>query len=172
MLKLAGVILLLAGAAGFSYSLCNDRKRQLQILKEIRYMYQLIQNEIRYTKVTLPEICKGLAETIAEPFGNILKQIGEEMTLEQEEGLVSIWKSRMQEGLKDMPLTKEQKKALLRFPECINLADCDGQAKALQRQIEELSRGIVQLEEEEKSKNKVIMSLGIAVGVFLVILLL
>ena len=43
---------------------------------------------------------------------------------------------------------------------------------ALQRQITELDRWIDRLEEEEKSKNKVIMSLGIATGMFLVILLI
>lgn len=172
MLKLTGVFLLIGGAVGFSYSLCNDRRAQLQLLKEIRYMYQLMQSEMQYTRVPLPQIFKNLSSTISAPLGNILWRIAEGMTLAQEQSFEEIWQKEMAAGLKNNTLTKEQKKALFRFPECVTLSDCDGQAKALQRQVDEFGRWILQLEEEEKSKNKVIMSLGLAVGIFLVILLL
>ncbi len=172
MLKIAGIIFLLAGAVGFSYSLCNDRKKQLQLLKEVRYFYQLMQGEMQYTRMPLPLIFKNLSQSLSEPLGSIVLKIGEEITPEQENDFSNVWESQIRKGLRESPLTKEQKKSLLRFPEFMSLADCDGQTTALQRQITELDGWIGQLEEEAKSKNKVIMSLGIAAGMFLVILLI
>ncbi len=172
MLKIVGIIFLLVGAVGFSYSLCNDRRKQLQLLKEIRYFYQLMMGEMQYTRMPLPLIFKNLSPSLREPLGSIILQIGEGMTPEQEKDFSDVWEIQIQKGFLGSPLTKEQKKALMRFPEFMNLADCDGQTTALQRQIAELDGWIGQLEEESKSKNKVIMSLGIATGMFLVILLI
>ena len=47
-----------------------------------------------------------------------------------------------------------------------------GQARAIDRYIRDMDREIQQCEEELKSKNRIIMSLGIAAGLFLVIVLL
>ena len=155
MLKAMGIIFLLIGAVGFSYSLCNDRRKQLQLLKEIRYFYQLMQGEMQYTRMPLPLIFKNLSISLREPLGSIILKIGEVMTPGQEKDFSDVWTIQIQKGFRESPLTKEQKKALLRFPEFMNLSDCDGQTMALQRQITELDRWIDRLEEEEKSKNRI-----------------
>lgn len=172
MVKLIGVFLLIGGTSGFAFCLCREQKSRLRLLKDMKYMYQLLQNEIRYTGLPLPEIFKSIAEKLKDPLGSALIRVSESMAWERGESFSRVWEEEMEKGLLGMPLTDRQKSLLLRFPESTGLSQAEGQAKVMQRQIEELDRWIAQLEQEEKSKNKVIMSLGIAAGIFLSILLL
>ncbi len=71
-----------------------------------------------------------------------------------------------------LPLKSEVRELAMKFPECAGFHAREGQAKEIDRFIREMDRWILQMEEEEKSKNKVIMSLGIAAGIFLIVILL
>lgn len=172
MLKAAGSVLLLLGAWGFSYSICRERKRQLLLIKDIREMYRLMQNEISYTAFPLPEIFVSVSEKLTAPFDELLLAVSREMDREKGEDFSKVWKSEMGKRFEEISMKGSCRELLLRFPECIGMNESEGQAKAMDRYIEELDRMIQETEEEEKSKNKVIMSLGIAAGLFMVIILL
>ena len=101
MLKAMGIIFLLIGAVGFSYSLCNDRRKQLQLLKEIRYFYQLMQGDMQYTRMPLPLIFKNLSISLREPLGSIILKIGEVMTPGQEKDFSDVWTIQIQKGFRE-----------------------------------------------------------------------
>lgn len=172
MLKMAGVLLLIGGFWGAAYCVCEEEKNKLRLLKEMKYMYQLLQNEIRYSKLPLPEIFLITGERLKPPYRNILLCTGKSMNWEGGLSFQSIWENEVKEKLKGISLFRGQRELLLRLPESIGLSECEGQARALERYIEELNQWIAQTEKEQKNKNKVIMSLGIAGGIFLSILLL
>ena len=172
MLKGAGAVLLMLGSCGFALSICRERNRRLQLLKEMREMFRLLQNEICYTALPLPEILKLVGEKVNAPFGKALLLTAEHMRLENGEEFQTVWEEEMKEMLKETSLTAQQKQLLINFPECMGMNESTGQANALNRYIEELELMIAVQREEEKSKNKVIMSLGIAAGLFMVIILL
>lgn len=172
MIKFVGCILLLTGAVGYAYSLCREKRMQIKQLLQIQYFYRLLQGEILYSGLPLPDILLLVAESVEEPFGSAFSEIGRNVTLQQEESFDSVWKQYLKKALSESRLSRRQKESILRLPESLQLCDRQGQAKALQRQIEEMDKMIRPLEEEARNKNKVIMSLGIAAGVFLTILLL
>lgn len=172
MLKAAGILLLLLGTTGFSRSICNDQKNRLRLLKEMKYMYQMIQNEILYTGLPLPEIFRSISEKAEPPFKEALMRISRGMNRESGESFAQVWEREMKEILTEIPFSPAQKKLLYQFPESCGLSDQEGQARVIERYLREMDRWIIQMEKEEKSKNKVIMSLGIATGIFLSILLL
>lgn len=172
MIKLAGAVLLLFGAAGFSLSICREQRERLRLLKDLKYIYQLLQNEICYTGLPLPEIFRGISEKLKSPFKEALLEVSQSMTLEQGKNFQEVWESEINICLKGLPLTQAQKQILIKFPECTGINEREGQAKVLERYVSETDRYILQLEAEEKSRNKVIMSLGIAAGIFTIIILL
>lgn len=172
MIKLAGAVLLLCGTAGFSFSICKEQRERLKLLKDVKYMYQLLQNEICYTGLPLPEIFRSISEKLETPFKEALLEVARSMTLEQGKSFREVWENRIGGSLKGLPLTQAQKELLLKFPECTGISEREGQAKMLERYVRETDRYILQLETEEKSRNKVIMSLGIAAGIFIIIILL
>lgn len=172
MFKLFGAFFLAVGAAGFSLCICRDLRRRLVLLKEVKYMYQLIQNEIRYSALPMPQIFENISDKIKAPLGDMLKSISRRMQHSQGGILSEIWQQEATLCLSDVPFTKRQKEGLLRFPECMGMIDGEGQAKALQHRIEELDGWITGQEKEADEKSRVIMSLGIGAGLLLIIVLL
>ena len=172
MLKGAGAALLMLGSCGFALSICRERDRRLQLLKEMREMFRLLQNEICYTALPLPEIFKLVGEKVNPPFDKALLMTGEHMCLENGEEFKTIWEEEIKKMLRETSLTAQQKQLLINFPDCMGMNESTGQANAINRYIEELDLMIHKQREEEKNKNRVIMSLGIAAGLFMVIILL
>lgn len=172
MLKLLGALFLAGGAAGYSFCICRDLKLRLVMLKELKYMYQLIQNEIRYTALPMPLIFENIWEKVKPPFGGMLRNIGRKTGPDQGEMLSEIWMREAGVVLEEVPFTKKQKESVVRFPESMGMMDKEGQAKAVQRRIEELEGWIFSQEKEGRQQQKVIMSMGIGAGLLLIILLL
>ena len=171
-LKLLGVLLLMGGTSGFTWNLCRERQNRLILLKEIKHLYHLLQSEIRYTGLPLPEMLLGISEKVAAPFSDILQCIGQSEDWEKGKSFGQIWRENMDKGLMGQSITRESKDMLMKFPESMGSMEREGQARALERYIEEMNRWIAQMEQEEKNKKKVIVSLGIAAGTFLSIILL
>lgn len=171
-LKLLGALLLIGGTTGFAWSLCRERKNQLEMLKNIKHLYHLLQSEIKYTGLPLPEVLLSVAEKIAAPLSDILCNIGKSKDWEKGNSFGQIWRKNMATGLMGQSITKEARALLMSFPESMGSMEREGQAKALERYIEELSRWISQMEQEESGKKKVIVSLGIAAGALFTIILL
>ena len=61
---------------------------------------------------------------------------------------------------------------ILAFPGCLGFMEENAQAGAVDELLREINLHIKELTEEQKNKNKMIMSLGAAVGVLLSILLI
>ncbi len=172
MFKVCGVFLLVSGCVGFSYSLCREKQKRIHLLKEFKYFYILMQNDMQYTKEAFPGLFLRLSESVPEPLSGMLFRVSEKMTLAQCVCFEEIWQEEAAAVLREYSLPDLPKNMIFRFPASMNLWECGGQVKSLQRQIEELDNLISELEQEEKSKNKVIMSLGVATGLFLTIILL
>ncbi len=172
MIKLLGVLLLMLGSVGFSASLCGEKKKQRMQLMEMKRMFLIIQEDIRYSGLTMPLILQKTAKKMKEPFGRTLLEISNILSNNDGMQLSEVWETEMTSLIKDFSLSKKQQELLLAFPKSLGFWEREGQAKALSFYIEETDKWIIQLEMEEKDKNKVIMSLGTAAGILLSVLLL
>lgn len=164
--------MLIAGSTGFSYCMCQDRKKKLLLLKEIKRLFLLMQDEIRYSGLPITEIIRGVADKISEPFCHALYRISDNLTWEEGRNLKDVWEQEMNNMLVGLPLSMQQKKWFIKFPDLLGIAEREGQAEAFKGYMKEFDNWIVQCEQEEKSKNKVIMSMGMATGILLSVLLL
>ncbi len=171
MLRLAGCILAVAGCAGFAWNICADVARRLVLLKKMRGIYETMKYYISYQKATIPETLRRLAEREGEPFGAAFAEI-DERVCEKGEAFPAAWQSCMKMVLEGLPLTKEEKKLIMDFPCSLGFMEENAQAGALDEPLREISLHIEEIEKEHKSKNKMIMSLGVAAGVLISILLL
>lgn len=171
-LKLLGILLLISGTTGFACNLCREQRNCLVLLKEIRYLYHLLQSEIRYTGLPIPEMLLSVSEKLSPPISDILQSIGKSGDWEKGKSFGQIWRENMELGLMGQSITRESRKLLMSFPESMGPMEREGQAKVLERHIEEMNRWIDRMEQEGKNKQKVIVSFGIGVGTFLSIILL
>lgn len=171
MLNLMGSILVIGGCAGFAGSICRDLNLRLKLLKQIREIYENMKYYISYQKAAIPEALLRLAEREREPFGEAFEAVYRGI-YEGSENLSLLWKEQMDKVLLSTPLKQQEKRLLYDFPSCLGFMEENAQARALEELLRETSLQIEQLEQEKRNKNKMIMSLGVSVGILISILLL
>ena len=145
MSAVIGSLLIMLGALGFSVSICREYRMRLTLLKRIRGVYEYMEFQISYGKLPIPEILRKLS-------------FKEELCFQQEFGRIA---QRMEEGGQE-----------LAFPTKQGFLKGQAQAESLSEIRRELEEGIEGLQQEQKSRSKMIMSVGVAGGVLLSILFL
>lgn len=168
MLRIAGCILVIIGSSGFAQSICQDGKRRLEMLKQLRSIFESMKYYIAYQKATIPETLWKLSDQRDHELSGAFREIYQRV-YEQGESFPVMWKRQMEGVLLQTPLTKEEKKLVLDFPSCLGFMEETAQAGALDELLREINLHIEELIGELKSKNKMIMSLGVAAGVLVVL---
>ena len=171
MLKLAGAFLILLSATGIGASYSADLKkhcRELRILKQMLYM---LRGEIKYTKTPLPEAFEHIAGRLPEPFASFLERTAEEMTHLDGQTFVELWQRQIRSRLGGTHLKKEEKEQLESLGEILGYLDLEMQLASIELYLEQLEIEIQKAQESLATKQKLYQSLGVAGGIFLVILL-
>ncbi|MDE7250665.1 MAG: stage III sporulation protein AB [Lachnospiraceae bacterium] len=171
MLQLTGCLMIIAGCMGVAAVVCRDYNSRLYLLKQIREIYENLKYYITYQKMTIPEAMLRLSEKERDPFSTVFHEIYEENRL-RNGNFPDIWKKHIGKMLSGYVLRDAEKKLLLDFPSCLGYMEEGAQAGALDELQREVIRCIEELSGEQKNKNKMVMSLGLAGGVLLSILLL
>lgn len=172
MLKLAGILLLMAGCSGLGINRVAEEKRRIRELREIRRMVVRIQNEMTYGKRALPEICLLFGQCMEEPYRTAFLTIFQKLEENDGSGLSIIWKEQLELCMHDLPLQREEKDILCAMPEYLGILDEKQQAVDIGQSLDFLSAHIAQAENAYENRARVIMSISIMAGIFIVILLL
>lgn len=171
MLQLAGSIMVIGGCIGFAGGICRERNLRLKLLVQIRTIYETMKYYIAYQKATIPEALFQLSGKEQEPLGEAFEAVYRGIC-EGSGNLPAIWREQMEKALSGTPLKEQEKKLLYDFPRCLGFMEKSAQAQALDELIREAGVQIGQMEGERRDRNRMIMSLGVAGGVLLSILLL
>lgn len=172
MLKLAGIMLLMAGFTGLGINKVMEEKRRIWALREIKRLILRIQNEMIYGKRTLPEICLLLSQCMEEPYKSAFHEIFHKMEENDGSILENIWKEKMEKCMEAMPLKEEEKAVLIRLPEHLGVLDETIQAQSIGQSLDIIAERITRTESEYEGKSRVVMSISVMAGLFLIILLL
>ena len=163
MSAVIGSFLIMLGTFGFSMSICMEYRMRLILLKRIRDVYEYMEFQISYGKLPIPEILRKLS-------------FKDELCFQQEFGRIA---RRMEEGGQDLAviwkksgLRQKEQEWLLAFPTKQGFLKGQAQAESLNEIRRELEEGIRSLQQEQKNRNKMIMSVGVAGGMLLSILFL
>lgn len=171
MVKLVGCVLVLLCSGALGTAGAWDLKRhctELQLLKQAIYM---LRGEIKYSRATLPEIFGILAERAAAPFSDFFGNLEQEMARQEGRSLKQIWEQEMKRSLADSSLKKEEKRKLGLLGDGLGYLDLEMQLSTIELYLEQLNEDMAKASGELEEKQKLYRSLGIAGGVFLVILL-
>ncbi|WMC92949.1 stage III sporulation protein AB [Kineothrix sp. MB12-C1] len=172
MLRIIGILCLMGGSIGFGWTLRGRMKERLSALYQWEQIFKMLQNEITYSKASLPEACRRIAARSKEPYRKALEGVYEEMAMNNGCSFSEIWKRHMEECLKETVLSKADKKVCMDFGDCVGYMDGEMQSKAFAQYLHRLGLEVKRLEEEIANKSKVIMSLSIMGGLLAVIILL
>lgn len=172
MLKLAGILLLMAGCSGLGINKVAEEKRRIRELRQIRRIILRIQNEMTYGKRALPEMCLLFGQCMEEPYRTAFLMIYKRLEENGGSGFGSIWKEELEDCMRNLSFQREEKEILCNMPECLGIMDEKQQAADIGQSLDFLEAHITQAENEYENRAKVIMSISVTAGIFIVILLL
>ena len=172
MFKITGVMCVFMGCIGYGIERIGRERSRVEHLREIIRIIGRIQDEISYGKHTLPEICLILSEYCNVFYRPFFRQIYELTSHGNGTPFDSIWEQQMGLCLQDVPLTEEEKNILRSLPQNLGMQDENLQAENIGRTMDLLGRKCRKAEDAYENKARVILSVSLLTGVFLIILLI
>lgn len=172
MLKIVGAVMILASATGIGISCSMDLKKHCTELRMLKQMIYMLRGEIKYTKTPLPEAFAHIAGRLPEPFCTFLGQTADKMGSLDGRTFQELWKEQIRDCLGGSHLTKEDREQLETLGEVLGYLDLEMQLSAIDLYLEKLELGIQKAQEALVTKQKLYQSLGVAGGIFLIILLI
>ena len=172
MIKITGAMCVLIGCIGYGIEKIGRERGRVEHLREMICIIRRIQDEISYGKHTLPEICLILSEHCDVFYRPFFRQIYEYTNNGNGTPFGSIWEQQIGLCLRDTPLTKEEKNILRSLPQNLGIQDEKLQAENIGRIIDLLGRKCRKAEDAYENKARMILSVSLLTGVFLIILLI
>ena len=173
-------ILLMAGAAilaGFFAAACLQER--LDVLLTFRQMVYHLKSQILYANATLQEALFEVGNRFSngdasEAFlgpGDVFCHVAKRMETEGKTSFSVIWKEEIAGIPVDFPLANPDRQNLASLGENLGLADRDMQERTILFYLEQADDSIAHLKKEVEERTKLYRSLGMAAGVFLMIIL-
>ena len=132
----------------------------------------MLRGELKYTKSPLQEAFAHIAVRMQEPFCTFLAQTAEKMEHLDGQPFSGLWQEQIECCLVGTRLKKEEREQLAALGEVLGYLDLEMQLSSIELYLEQLNVRIHGAQETLTGKQKLCQSLGIAGGIFLIILLI
>lgn len=171
MLRLVGACLLIAGSSGFGWCIWRDLERRAEQLKLLERAFVMLESEVGYSRLTLPDGLLRVGSRLEGTLGNCLRRIGTQVRAEPGITLKEAWEELMPEYLKQTVLGGREKALVMTFPEYTGFVDGRMQLAALEQFAGEMSQAKEAAQHAAENGKKTILSISAAAGLLLAILL-
>lgn len=172
MIKMLGLICIIAGGSGIGYSMSRQISRRYEELLNLQRMTAMLVGEITYGNTPLPEALCSIARRLDGPVAVFLDKLSAVLLEQPHESLAVLFAQNMRESLGKSQLQEKDLQALARMGSFLGYLDRDMQLRTLKLYQTELEREIEDTYKSMPGKKKLYQCIGIMGGLFLVILLL
>lgn len=171
MQKLVAGILLVIGSSGIGYYYYMEIKTRLNNLKSIKEIMIMIENEIAYSKASLPNLCRSLESRFSGKFQKFFQQINKENENLVGNSFGTIWTEACDKLREEIGVKKSDSLILQQFLGNQNYNNVDMQLKSMEFRRRELEKVIDEIEKTIESSKKMYLSLGVMSGILATIIL-
>lgn len=171
LLKISGIFFTGAGAAGLGAAMGRQWRDHRKLLEDLRKMILLLRGEILYQGAPLEEAFEKAGEKTECCLGNLFRKTAERLAERNGETFYNIWKAEVDSLERKIPLSASDRQQLKEFGEHLGYLDRDMQEKTIHLYIQQLDGEISYLKEHQRERSRLCMSLGMAGGFFLIIVL-
>ena len=145
----------------------NKYKNRVKDLKEFKSFLNIIDTKIRFTYEPIKDICKDLSEMSESGIGKMFLKVN---YLIRDKSLEDAWEEAIDEFGNNF--SKEDKNIIKPFGKMLGKTDVVGQASQIS-QLQEFLKIQIEKAEIEKQKNeKLYKSLGMVIGLVIIIILI
>lgn len=172
-------ILIMAGAAiGSGMFAAECLHVRLEILQLLRQMIYHLKGQILYDNATLPEALHEVGTRFAAERDGIFRVPGEFFShvcarIDEDRGAAfsQVWKEEVEKIPLDVPMSDADRRNLVALGDNLGYADRAMQERTLLFYLEQTDDTIAALKQEVEVKGKLYRTLGMAAGVFLMVVL-
>lgn len=170
MLKLVGVILLLAGSVGVGLSVVRRLESRVIALRALTDALEVMERELDFRIPTMEELILETARRSKAPASRFLNACARGMGEEQGRPLFTLWKEKAMDELPELaPCDLD---ALFVLGGILGRYDAEGQQNAIATARARLLNCLSEALEERRRKGRIYAALSITAGMFVVILLI
>lgn len=171
MLKLAGAVLLMLGAAGLGFGAVGQLRARVDSLRALIGALEQMERELTFRLTPMPELMERTARQAREPARYLFAHCRDHLWELGEKSFGALWREALAVE-PDLLLEDREREVLTELGDVLGRYDAEGQRKSLQRAAAELVRCLRQAEEDRERLGRVYTALGLGSGAMLVILLL
>lgn len=171
MLKVCGIIFILAASWGYGNGLAARLGRHRDNLAACREMLDLLAGEIRYGKTPLNEAFLHISERIGGTAGTILRQIADNIAAGGYSSLEEVWREAFQKAGRELELSDQELRVVMRAGKNLGYLDIQAQVSELKLYSRQMELFLEQAEKTVSEKKKLYRSLSMAAGLIVVLLL-
>lgn len=170
-IKTAGILLTAAGAAGTGISMGLRYRDHLRLLEDLRKMITLLKGEILYDNAPLEEAFAHAGERSSCVLSGMFTDMSKRIAERNGESFYEMWQEEVDRLDKEVPLSNEDRRQLKGLGQNLGYLDHAMQERTILLYLEQLDGEITYLREHLQEKNRLYTSLGIAAGLFLIIVM-
>lgn len=177
-LKYIGILIMAGSVIGGGFLAAAKWKERLDILLLFRQMIYYLKGQILYSNATLPEALGEVGKRFADGREGIFKEPGEfflrvcrRLDEENQSPFAVIWKEEARRFPEDFPMNKPDLQNLSALGENLGYADRNMQERTLLFYLEQTDEAICFLKKELESRTKLYRCLGMAAGLFLMVVM-
>lgn len=172
MLKIAGVILCIAGSVGYGIMKISGWKQAIKELEEWILLFENVKSHIQYRRDIISEVFCRMDKELYGIGGKYVAAVGQGMQADRTKNLIQEWEERMFQWKQTSFLPADIKNSIMAFPEYIGEQDCEQQIHRLDFYLQKLHTKKEKLEKELSSKRKPVMAISMVGGIMVSVLLI
>ena len=171
MMRLIGAILLISGTAAWGMAGVMRLRGRARSLNALTSALEIMKSEICDRLTPLPELFELLQNEATPPAGLLFRNAGDKLSELGTRSLPAIWREAVAET-PELLLTPSEELVLLELGLSLGRYDVEEQRRAFSYALRRLDALTKKAENERDSNAKIHAFLGVAAGVFAIIILL
>ena len=171
VIKVLGAILIICGTGGWGVLGVLRLRRRCRILSELTGMIGAVRSEITTRLTPVPELISRLAGESPEPVSLFLKHVEERLVDIGVLTLYSIWEEALI-NTPELSLLQDELDALKEVPRALGRYDLEEQRLSLSRTERQFEQFLQRAENIRERDSKIKGFIGLAAGVFIVLILI
>lgn len=168
MIKLFGVILLLAGFCGLTFEKIRGDVEELKELRQIKDFSAFLLKEIEYSHIPIPDICREYRDRSEGTLKCFLETVCKRYEENQGKSFDVVWTDE----LKDYEGRCGQKRWLMKMSKEFGFQNVGMQVLAIGQYMTDIEKYIMEKEKKFQDNRKLILYFGVMSGLLISIILL
>ena len=171
MLKILGAVLIICGTTSWGICSVMQMKNRVKALDSLVWSFDLMKDELCTNLTPMPELLRRMADSAAKPASLFFEKAAEKTSELGAKSFREIWISALNET-PSLYLRRDEKEILYELGGCLGRYDFESCGRAIQSAKNRLEKKAEQAERDRRMNSRLHAFLGVAAGMFAVVVLL